>query len=124
MLKEIKRSQVLDLMAEGVPVFMLYRVDMGHTIEDVLGADGFAVKEKPGMVCPAEEVKSDPSEIQVESKSDPNEKKKSKYDKDLIWKLYSEEKMNANQIAERIGGTAGTVAYHIHHLKKARENES
>lgn len=43
MLKEITRSQVLDLMAEGVPVFMLYRVDIGHTIEDVLGADGYLI---------------------------------------------------------------------------------
>lgn len=141
MLKEITKDEVLGLMEKGETVLMLYKVDMGHTIEDILGADGFAVdvpelgnnlaelgnevNEVNDVVNDkSNEVKSDPSEIQVESKSDPSEKKKSKYDKEMIWKLYSEEKMNANQIAERIGGTAGTVAYHIHHLKKARENES
>lgn len=127
MLKEITKDEVLGLMEKGETVFMLYKIDMNHTFGDALGADGFVI-DVPELGNDLAELRNEVNEVEdklSEVKSDSSEiKKKSKYDKDLIWKLYSEEKMNANQIAERIGGTTGTVAYHIHHLKKARENES
>lgn len=81
MLKEIKRSQVLDLMAEGVPVFMLYRVDMGHTIEDVLGADGYLIDvpeeadEEDPEEEPCNEVNEVVNEVAVEVKDKSSEKR-------------------------------------------------
>ena len=130
MLKEITKDEVLGLMEKGETVFMLYKIDMNHTFGDALGADGFVI-EVPELGNNLAELGNEVNEVNDvvndksnEAKSDPSEKKKSKYDKELIWKLYSEEKLNANQIADKIGGTPGTVAYHIHHLKKARENAS
>lgn len=112
MLKEITRTEAIDLMAKQEPVYMIYELSMEHTIEDILGADGFVVKEKPGMVCPAVEPRKEEAEAETSEK-----KKKSRIDADKVMELKGKG-YTYHMIAQQLGCSEWSVCQIVNKAKK------
>ena len=127
MLKEITRTEAIDLMAKQEPVYMIYELSMEHTIEDILGADGFVIeaKEKPGTECPAEEPRNEVNEVNdvvndksSEVKTDPSEKKKkSRIDADRVMELKGKG-YTYRMIAQQLGCSEWSVCQIVNKAKK------
>lgn len=78
-LKEINRSEAIDLMAGGQRVYMLYELSLEHTIGDLLGADAYVIEEDPGnndegdIICPVPGNNEEPRKDLEEPRSEVNE---------------------------------------------------
>lgn len=119
MLKEITRTEAIDLMAKQEPVYMIYELSMEHTIEDILGADGFVVKEKPGMVCPVVEPRknlAEPRKEEAEAETS-EKKKKSRIDADKVMELKGKV-YTYRMIAQQLGCSEWSVCQIVNKAKK------
>lgn len=119
MLKEITRSEAVDLIAKQEPVYMIYELSVEHTIEDILGADGFVIdaKEKPGTECPAEEPRKDPAEPRNEEAEASEKKKKSRIDADKVMELKGKG-YTYRMIAQQLGCSEWSVCQIVNKAKK------
>ena len=121
MLKEITRTEAIDLMAKQEPVYMIYELSLEHTIEDILGADGFVIeaKEKPGTECPAEEPRknlAEPHKEEAEAETS-EKKKKSRIDADKVMELKGKG-YTYRMIAQQLGCSEWSVCQIVNKAKK------
>ena len=115
MLKEITRDEVLDLMAKHEPVFMIYELSMEHTIEDILGADGFLMevpdeKKKPEADAPDKKAKD-------ETDDKPKKGRQSKVDPAKVMEL-KDKGFTYRMIAQQLGCSEWTVCQIVNKAKK------
>lgn len=126
MLKEITRVQAIEAMTKEKPVFMLYELELGHTLEDILGAQGFMIEvedEEPRKASSeprneaidvSSEVKRQLSEVKrklsEEKKAEKTGGRKSKYDRGKVAAL-TKAGWTVEQIADELGCADGTVKY-------------